>query len=122
MSARRGMQVVGGLLLAVAAVFGCFLVSQAADLYQLIASWTVKDNYFQDVFNVCRLFLWALGAFWCYQTFCSGLALISHMGERRPLPVPQNKHQQQGNHHHHQGGGQGHPQQQNRVPQQQQLK
>jgi hypothetical protein len=116
MSARRGMQVVGGLLLAVAAVFGFFLASQAAELYQLISNWSVKENYFHDVFNVCKLFLWALGAFWCYQTFCSGLNLVSHEEKR---PQPQNKPQQQGNHNqHHQGGGQGHGQQ-NRVPQQQ---
>ena len=75
MSERKGLQVVAGLLLAVAGVFACYLASQAVELYQLFASWSAKENYVHDVYNVCKLFLWVLGVYWCYTTFCSGLYL-----------------------------------------------
>ena len=118
MSERKGLQVVAGLLLAVAGIFACYLASQTVELYQLISSWTVKENYVHDVFNVCKLFLWVLGAHWCYTTFCSGYVLFTHDPRdknRQPQQQHPNKPQQHPNHN--QGN-----QNQNRMPQQLPIK
>ena len=114
MSERKGLQVVAGLLLAVAGVFACFLASQAVDLYQLISNWSAKENYVHDVYNVCRLFLWVLGAHWCYTTFCSGYVLFTHdpRGQNRPPQQQQQRPQQHPNN----------PGNQNRLPQQLPIK
>jgi hypothetical protein len=87
MSERKGLQVMAGLLLVVAGIFACYLASQAVELYQLISSWTVKENYAHDVFNVCKLFLWVLGAHWCYTTFCSAYVLFTQQPGQQPEPV-----------------------------------
>ena len=115
MSERKGLQVVAGLLLAVAGIFACFLASQAVELYQLLTDWSFKENYVHDVYNVCRLFLWVLGAHWCYATFCSGYALFIH-DPRGPNRPPQQQHKPQ-QHPNNQGG-----QNQNRLPQQLPIK
>ena len=114
MSERRGLQVVAGLLLVVAGIFACYLASQAVELYQLLTNWSAKENYVHDVYNVCRLFLWVLGAHWCYTTFCSAYALFTHdpRGQNRP-PQQQQQRPQPNN----QGN-----QNQNRLPQQLPIK
>jgi hypothetical protein len=118
MSERKGLQVVAGLLLAVAGIFACYLASQAVELYQLISSWTVKENYVHDTFNVCKLFLWALGAHWCYQSFRSGLNLFAHdPRDKNRQPQQQNGNKPQQNPSHNQGN-----QNQNRLPQQLPIK
>ena len=110
MSERKGLQVVAGLLLAVAGIFACFLASQAVELYQLFTNWSYKENYLHDVTNVCKLFLWVVGAHWCYQTFRSGLILFWHDPNARNRP-PQQQNKPQHNPNHNQGN-------QNRLPQQ----
>jgi hypothetical protein len=99
MSERKGLQVVAGLLLVVAGIFASYLASQAVELYQLVSNWSAKENYVHDVNNVCRLFLWVLGAHWCYMTFCSGYALFTHdpRGQNRPPQQQQQKPQQHPN-------------------------
>jgi hypothetical protein len=115
MSERKGLQVVAGLLLAVAGIFACYLASQAVELYQLISSWSAKENYLHDAFNVCKLFLWVLGAHWCYTTFRSGLNLFAHdPRDKNRQPQQQNRPQQ---HPNNQGN-----QNQNRLPQQLPIK
>jgi len=115
MSERKGLQVVAGLLLVVAGIFACYLASQAVELYQLLTNWSAKENYVHDVYNMCRLFLWVLGVYWCYTTFCSAYVLFTHdpRGQNRP-PQQQQKPQQ---HPNNQGN-----QNQNRLPQQLPIK
>ncbi|SRR5579872_4769751 len=106
MSERKGLQVVGALLLAVAGIFACYLVSQVVEIYRLMEGWSYKESYVSDVFNVCRGLLWVLGAHWCWQTFRSGLNLVSYeVSRERGRPPQQNKPQHQQNPNHNQGGG-----------------
>jgi hypothetical protein len=71
-----------------------------------------------DTFNVCKLFLWALGAHWCYQSFRSGLNLFAHdPRDKNRQPQQQNGNKPQQNPSHNQGN-----QNQNRLPQQLPIK
>jgi hypothetical protein len=121
MSERKGLQVIGALLLAVAGIFACYLVGQVVEIYQLFGNWAFKENYLHDVNNVCRLFLWALGAHWVWKTFRAGLNLVSlEDSNEKGRPQQQNRPQQ----NHNQGGG-GQQNGQNggqRLPQQLQVK
>jgi hypothetical protein len=100
----------------VAGIFACYLASQAVELYQLVSTWSAKENYVHDVYNVCRLFLWVLGVYWAYTTFCSAYALLTHdpRGQNRPPQQQQQKPQQ----HPNNPGNQN----QNRLPQQLPIK
>jgi len=115
MSERKGLQVVAGLLLVVAGIFACYLASQAVELYQLFSSWSAKENYVHDVYNVCRLFLWVLGVYWCYTTFCSAYVLFTH--DPRENRQQQQQQQRPQQHPNNQGN-----QNQNRLPQQLPIK
>jgi len=109
MSERKGLQIVGALILAVAVIFGAFLATEITELYKLLSNWHVKESYLSDCYNACKAFLWFVGAYWCWKTARTGLALFTHEERRPVLQHGNNKpNQGQGQHQQFQHPNQGH--------------